>query len=101
MLPQSHDLYLSAARNSHDWQTDFDSVEVGVRLDIGVSNDKRFFVNEITRWYGADFFCMTTIGPRTRRFAVRMRQHFMNILRDSSRLPTSASSFSQAKRPLP
>ncbi|EDU44813.1 predicted protein [Pyrenophora tritici-repentis Pt-1C-BFP] len=38
----------------------FESLEVGVRLDIGVANTrtakKAFFVNEITRWYGAHYF---------------------------------------------
>ncbi|XP_014550692.1 hypothetical protein COCVIDRAFT_31643 [Bipolaris victoriae FI3] len=38
----------------------FESLEVGVRLDIGVADNgivgKSFFVNEITRWYGAHYF---------------------------------------------
>lgn len=38
----------------------FESLEVGVRLDIGVAKngrgEKSFFVNEITRWYGAHYF---------------------------------------------
>jgi hypothetical protein len=38
----------------------FESLEVGTRLDIGVAEDrmgeKRLFVNEITRWYGAHYF---------------------------------------------
>ncbi|EOA85888.1 uncharacterized protein SETTUDRAFT_151673 [Exserohilum turcica Et28A] len=38
----------------------FESLEVGVRLDIGVADmetiGKSFFVNEITRWYGAHYF---------------------------------------------
>jgi hypothetical protein len=38
----------------------FESLEVGVRLDIGVAKNERgeksFFVNEITRWYGAHYF---------------------------------------------
>jgi hypothetical protein len=35
----------------------FDSLKVGVRLDIGVApNGEDLFVNEITRWYQADHF---------------------------------------------
>ena len=38
----------------------FESLEVGGRLDIGVGDNgalgKSFFVNEITRWYGAHYF---------------------------------------------
>jgi len=38
----------------------FESLEVGVRLDIGVADnywgEPSFFVNEITRWYGAHYF---------------------------------------------
>jgi hypothetical protein len=35
----------------------FDSLKVGVRLDIGVApNGESLFVNEITRWYQADHF---------------------------------------------
>ena len=42
----------------------FESLEVGVRLDIGVSGKKGrcFFVNEITRFYAADFFSQHTLG---------------------------------------
>ncbi len=35
---------------------EFASLEVGVRLDIGVADQTRFFVNEITRVPGADMF---------------------------------------------
>ncbi|CZT23062.1 uncharacterized protein RCC_08772 [Ramularia collo-cygni] len=49
--------------------TMFDSLEVGVRMDIGISsaeNGHRFFVNEITReWYG-DLISFKTGEPRTR-----------------------------------
>ena len=44
-------------RERHDWREAFESLEVGVRLDICVSPDRDgFFVNEITRWWFADFF---------------------------------------------
>lgn len=38
-----------------------------MRLDVGVGvekgkGEKRFFVNEITRFYGADFFSQHTLG---------------------------------------
>lgn len=49
---------------------------MGVRLDVGVGTtmrrrrkeegkgggEKRFFVNEITRFYGADYFSQHTLG---------------------------------------
>ncbi|KAF2798171.1 hypothetical protein K505DRAFT_357793 [Melanomma pulvis-pyrius CBS 109.77] len=39
----------------------FDSLEVGVRLDLGVAKDgTSLWVNEITRWYTADFFADET-----------------------------------------
>lgn len=37
----------------------FESLEVGVRLDIGISEaspDGKFFIHEVTRWTGADFY---------------------------------------------
>jgi len=54
---------MSCLRGRHDWETNFESLEVGVRLDIAISKDGRFFVNEITRWYAADFFSLSTLGP--------------------------------------
>jgi hypothetical protein len=39
----------------------FQSLDVGGRLDIGVAPDgKHFFVNELTRWYGAHHFVVQT-----------------------------------------
>ena len=49
----------SKLRQRHDADECYESLEIGVRLDIGVSQlcpEGRFFVNEITRWYAADFF---------------------------------------------
>lgn len=41
-----------------------ESLKVGARLDIGIAPDnKTFFVNEITRWYDADYFQKPTLGP--------------------------------------
>jgi hypothetical protein len=42
-----------------DWSTTYQSLEVGVRLDVGVSiaiGKRQYFVNEITRIYEADIF---------------------------------------------
>lgn len=84
-----------ALRARGDWEAHFESLEVGVRLDIGVGwrggmeeggeegkrevrkkkegeeegkrrarsvEKKRFFVNEITRFYCADYFSQHTLG---------------------------------------
>lgn len=43
-----------------DWQSHFESLEIGARLDIGVrihGGYHRYFVNEVTRIYEADMFC--------------------------------------------
>lgn len=52
-------------RGREDWEVGYESLEVGVRLDVGVGKGrkrKRFFVNEITRVYAADFFSQHTLG---------------------------------------
>lgn len=74
-------IYDSLRRRS-DWKEHYESLEIGVRLDIGVSTsdetekgkgkegktkaddrgEKRFFVNEITRFYQADYFSQQTLG---------------------------------------
>lgn len=57
-----------ALRDRADWSTSFRSLEVGVRLDIGVSVDsgmRQHFVNEITRIYEADFFAEWLAQPGT------------------------------------
>ncbi|KAF2818334.1 hypothetical protein CC86DRAFT_337369, partial [Ophiobolus disseminans] len=48
-------------RAQTDSMTFFESLEVGVRLDIGVGDNgtlikSKLFVNEITRWYGGHYF---------------------------------------------
>ncbi|KFY31515.1 hypothetical protein V493_01044 [Pseudogymnoascus sp. VKM F-4281 (FW-2241)] len=45
-------------RARDDWKEAFESLEVGVRLDVAISPNlpESFFVNEITRWYEAAFF---------------------------------------------
>ncbi|MCJ1450848.1 hypothetical protein MMC28_001182 [Mycoblastus sanguinarius] len=50
-----------------DWKEHYESLEVGVRLDIGIAIEpatqtKHFFVNEITRFYFADYFSQYTLG---------------------------------------
>ncbi len=64
-------------RGRADWEEGYESLEMGVRLDVGVGwegvgmgkgegkgegGKKRFFVNEITRFYGADYFSQHTLG---------------------------------------
>jgi hypothetical protein len=48
----------NSLRARHDWEKSFESLEVGVRLDIAITPNipRSFFVNEITRWYEAAFF---------------------------------------------
>ncbi|KAK4615538.1 hypothetical protein CLAFUW4_10628 [Fulvia fulva] len=50
-------------------QSTFESLEVGVRLDIGIStarNGHRFFVNEISREWYVDYFTFVHGNPRTK-----------------------------------
>jgi hypothetical protein len=66
-----------------DWLEHFESLEVGVRLDIGISpapNEKSFFVSDITRFWLADFFSHDVL-PRPNvqlceAYAVAMRDYF-------------------------
>lgn len=59
----------SSAAEPSARKTIFSSLEVGVRLDIGISSKEdghRFFVNEVTReWYG-DLISFKSGEPRTR-----------------------------------
>jgi len=61
-------LYIfNALRNRPDW-SNYESLEIGVRLDIGISPVSgccRYFVNEITRIYEADFFAEWLAQPGT------------------------------------
>lgn len=48
----------------------YESLEVGVRLDVGIlkakDGEQHFFVNEITRWYGAHLFSQVLLPePKT------------------------------------
>jgi hypothetical protein len=58
----------NALRNRLDWSSNYESLEIGVRLDIGISpaiGYCRYFVNEITRIYEADFFAEWLAQPGT------------------------------------
>jgi hypothetical protein len=58
----------NALRNMADWSTTYQSLEVGVRLDVGVSlasGKRQYFVNEITRIYEADVFAEWLAQPGT------------------------------------
>jgi hypothetical protein len=55
-----------ALRNRSDWSENYASLEVGVRLDIGVSlasDQRQYFVNEITRIYEVDIFAEWLAQP--------------------------------------
>ena len=57
-----------ALRNRPDWSTNFESLEIGARVDGGVTmvgDACRYFVNEITRIYEADFFAEWLAQPGT------------------------------------
>lgn len=57
-----------ALRNRPDWSTNFESLEIGARIDVGitlVNESCRFFVNEVTRIYEADFFAEWLAQPGT------------------------------------
>ena len=51
-----------ALRNREDATAKFESLDVGVRLDIAISPLGTLFVNEITRIWDADFFSERTLG---------------------------------------
>ena len=56
----------NALRQRADWREHFESLEVGVRLDIGVSpedNCHRLFVNEITRFQQGNWFSTVDAPP--------------------------------------
>lgn len=57
-----------ALRDRPDWFTNLESLEVGARVDVGVTtmgDSCRFFVNEVTRIYEADFFAEWLAQPGT------------------------------------
>ncbi|KAM0800607.1 hypothetical protein BDR22DRAFT_241059 [Usnea florida] len=51
-----------ALRNREDATAKYESLDIGVRLDIAISPLGTFFVNEITRIWDADFFSRRTLG---------------------------------------
>jgi len=70
-------------RNRADWSTNYESLEIGVRLDIGVSlagGMRQYFVSEVTRIYAADFFAEWLAQPGThvcRAVAKAIQEVFM------------------------
>lgn len=77
-------------RGRGDWEVGYESLEVGGRLDVGVGGveggGKRFFVNEVTRFYGADFFAQHTLGAPQQEvcwaFAEAVDGHFGGVKRE-------------------
>lgn len=57
-----------ALRDRPDWSTNFESLEIGARMDVGVTTMRglcQFFVNEVTRIFEADFFAEWLAQPGT------------------------------------
>lgn len=57
-----------ALRTRSNWSTSFESLEVGARVDVGVAlldSVPKYFVNEVTRIYEADFFAEWLAQPGT------------------------------------
>lgn len=53
-------------RARSDWKEHFETLEIGVRLDVGISSEQdgsRFFVNEIIRIFYGDLFSYYTASP--------------------------------------
>ena len=78
----------SGLRQRQDAYECYESLEIGVRLDIGISDlssKGRFFVNEVTRWHAADFFSRLILPyPHIdicRVYAERVIQYFTNAMR--------------------
>ena len=70
-------------RGRKDWKEKFESLEVGVRLDIGVGEDprtnaKRFFVNEITRVYFASHFSRQTLRGSKQQVCIAFAEALHN-----------------------
>jgi hypothetical protein len=90
---QDFALYVfDALRDRPDWSRNYESLEIGVRLDIGMSLASgrcSYFVNEITRIYEADFFAEWLAQPGThicKAVAEAIQEVFMV---PSSQLPIS------------
>ncbi|KAL3588094.1 hypothetical protein FPOAC2_13993 [Fusarium poae] len=58
----------------------FESLYAGLRLDIGISDDGRFFVNELTRWYEADLFSMQLSGSDRTAITERFGENFAKTI---------------------
>lgn len=63
----------------------YESLEVGVRLDVGVADSegqKRFFVNEISRWYNAHYFSYTILAKPWAKICKAFADAFSNHMHD-------------------
>ncbi|KAH7070881.1 hypothetical protein FB567DRAFT_633815 [Paraphoma chrysanthemicola] len=64
----------------------FESLEVGVRLDIGVAqrapNEHVAFVNEVTRWYGAHYFSNNILAEPKTQICKAFAQAFSSYVKD-------------------
>ena len=70
-------------RGRDDWKEKFESLEVGVRLDIGVgedptTKDKRFFVNEVTRVSFASYFSKSTLTGSKQQLCIAFAEALSN-----------------------
>lgn len=63
----------------------YESLEVGVRLDVGVADSqgqKRFFVNEITRWYNAHYFSYIILAKPWTKIYKAFAEAFRGYVQD-------------------
>ncbi|PCD19473.1 hypothetical protein FGRA07_11816 [Fusarium graminearum] len=63
-------------------ERNFESLHVGLRLDIGISDDGRFFVNEATRWYEADLFSKQLCDGDMTVIAQKIGKNFVKKILD-------------------
>ncbi|CAF3556700.1 unnamed protein product [Fusarium graminearum] len=63
-------------------ERNFESLHVGLRLDIGISDDGRFFVNEATRWYEADLFSRQLCDGDMTVIAQKIGKNFVKKILD-------------------
>lgn len=79
----------NALRGRADWSTNFESLEVGARVDVGVTilgGSCHYFVNEVTRIYEADYFAEWLAQPGThicRAVSTALEEIFVDYRADS------------------
>ena len=81
----------TALRRHREAPQAFASLEVGVRLDIGISEENengRFFIVESARWYGACQFVSQHLEPPWTKIAEGFADSFRSLLnrREEERL---------------